>query len=285
MARKFKPDMFISFASPYAALAGYMMNKPVITFDDTEADPILHRIFPRFSDFIITSDSYEKDFAYNHLRFNGYKETEYLRDIHRNETSVPQEIDPKKPFILLRFVKHSATHEFGQAGFSPEYKKEIIDRFQSYGQVKISSEEELPSELEPYKINCAPEEMHQLMARASLFFGESATMAAESAVMGVPSVLVEDKGRGYTRDLEKKYGILKNFTSDQKEEALQYAKAMLKKSDNRGPYMEKHHEIIAHSTNVTKFLHWLTDHLPDSLVEMEYNKEVVKEKGSENQNP
>jgi len=271
-ARKFKPDVFISFASPYAALTGYMLNKPVITFDDTEADPILHRIFPRFSDFVITSESYEKDFRMKHLRFNGYKETEYLKDIHETHFTLPEDIDPEQPLILLRFVKHSATHEFGQKGFSLKDKKRIIARLEPYGQVKISSEDELPGELQSYKINCAPENMHQLMARTSLFFGESATMAAESAVMGVHSVLVEEKGRGYIRDLEKKYGLVRYYKPEQKEQALKHAVDYIKNTDKSGPDKELHKKIINQSTNVTGFLHHLTNNFPDSLLDLEKGK-------------
>ena len=48
------------------------------------------------------------------------------------------------------------------------------------------------------------------MAQASVYVGESATMAAESAVLGVPAVFVSTRGTWYTAQLERDYKLIQN---------------------------------------------------------------------------
>ena len=72
-----------------------------------------------------------------------------------------------------------------------------------FGKVIISSEIKLPKEIELYKVNIKPSEMHNLMYYANLVYGESATMAAEAAYLGTPSIYIDNVGRGYTDESRK----------------------------------------------------------------------------------
>ena len=65
------------------------------------------------------------------------------------------------------------------------------------------------------------------MAQAALIFGESATMASEGAVLGVPGIYIDPVGRGYTDEQEREYGIVFNFTHRQQEEAIKKAASIL----------------------------------------------------------
>ena len=62
---------------------------------------------------------------------------------------------------------------------------------------------------EKYRIKINPLDMHHVMAFASLYIGDSQTMAAEAGVLGVPFVRFNDfVGRiGYLRELEDKYHL------------------------------------------------------------------------------
>ena len=53
-------------------------------------------------------------------------------------------------------------------------------------------------------------DMHHLMAYCAGFFGESATMASECAVLGVPAVYAANSPRGYTDEQESRYGLVRN---------------------------------------------------------------------------
>ena len=64
-------------------------------------------------------------------------------------------------------------------------------------------------QFEQYRIKINPLDMHHVMAFASLYIGDSQTMAAEAGVLGVPFVRFNDfVGRiGYLRELEDKYEL------------------------------------------------------------------------------
>lgn len=63
--------------------------------------------------------------------------------------------------------------------------------------------------MEKYRIKINPLDMHHVMAFASLYIGDSQTMAAEAGVLGVPFVRFNDfVGRiGYLRELEDVYEL------------------------------------------------------------------------------
>ena len=78
-----------------------------------------------------------------------------------------------------------------------------------HGTIYISSERELDARLEPYRLKINPIDMHHIMAFASLYIGDSQTMAAEAGILGVPFVRFNVfVGRiGYLQELEEKYGL------------------------------------------------------------------------------
>jgi len=57
IAKQFKPDIFLSFASPYAGIVACLNKKPHLVFDDTEPDPIVQSIYRIFSSIILNSIS------------------------------------------------------------------------------------------------------------------------------------------------------------------------------------------------------------------------------------
>jgi hypothetical protein len=91
--------------------------------------------------------------------------------------------------------------------------------FSEYAQVFISSEKELSGELKAWQLPCAPEDIHHVIYYADLLFGDSATMASEAACLGTPAIYVDDQGRGYTDEQEKKYGLVFNFGTSAAEQS------------------------------------------------------------------
>ena len=75
--------------------------------------------------------------------------------------------------------------------------------------IYITSERPLEPQFEKYRIKINPLDMHHVMAFASLYIGDSQTMAAEAGVLGVPFVRFNDfVGRiGYLRELEDTYHL------------------------------------------------------------------------------
>ena len=53
----------------------------------------------------------------------------------------------------MRFVSWTANHDIGHSGVSPVNKIKAVKKFLNYGKVFVSSESELPSEIDKYRIN------------------------------------------------------------------------------------------------------------------------------------
>ncbi|NPA35438.1 MAG: DUF354 domain-containing protein [Chlorobi bacterium] len=216
-ARRFKPDLFLDFGTMYSCFSGFVLRKKHVVFEDTENAGIYRMLYKPLVDVIYTSESFEVDLGRKHKRFKSYMELAYLHKKYFNpDDSVLKTAGIKRgePFSIVRFVNWKAVHDFGKRGLTAENKKKIIKALEKYGKVFVLSEMELPAELKSYHLSVEPDKLHSLMYYASLVLGESATMASEAAMLGVPSVFIDKTGRGYTNELEKKYGTLLNFSPD-----------------------------------------------------------------------
>lgn len=218
LARKFKPDLFLSVASPYAAQVAWLMKKPHIAIDDTEAATTARKFYLPFSNQVITPDCFEKDLGKKHVRVNSFTELFYL---HPNRYS-PKPVDKllglknREKFVLLRFVSWNANHDIGQKGISLEIKNQLIEKLKILGfKILISSEGELPSQFKEYKIQIPPERMHDVLASASLFIGEGATMASECVMLGTPAIYVNSLTAGTLNEQSKHYGLISLRNGDE----------------------------------------------------------------------
>ena len=187
VAVKFKPDLFMSFASPYAAQVAFLLRKKHISFTDTENARLGSLAFVPFSTNIYTPNCYSVNHGKKHIKFNGYMELCYLLPKYykpNKSVNILLNIQKHTRYMLIRFVAWGATHDVGHKGISTENKILMVKEFSKYARVFISSEGLLPPELERYRIKISPERMHDVLAGASLLYGESATMASECAVLG-----------------------------------------------------------------------------------------------------
>ena len=68
-SRLFKPDIFVSFASPYAAQIAFYFNKPHIAFTDTENAKLGIGAFLPFTNAVVTPKTFKKPLGKNHIKF------------------------------------------------------------------------------------------------------------------------------------------------------------------------------------------------------------------------
>lgn len=144
--------------------------------------------------------------------YPGYHELAYLHPNHFEADKEKVEkygIDTSKPFFILRFASLNAHHDDGIKGINTEVAQNLINILSPHGQIYITSERPLEPQFEQYRIRINPLDMHDVMAFASLYIGDSQTMAAEAGVLGVPFVRFNDfVGRiGYLRELEDVYQL------------------------------------------------------------------------------
>ena len=225
IAKKEKPDLFLSFASPYCAHAAFMMRKPHIALDDTETARIGQALYRPFSDVILTPECFLRDFGKKQVRFPSFIELAYLHpDRFTPDPGIYKELglEENDPYVIMRFVGWTANHDIGQKGVSIENRIKAVDEFSKVATVFISSEKELPAELSKYRIEISPDRIHHALAYSSLLYGESGTMASEAAMLGTPAVFINNlKDRlGTLKVQEHTYGLIYCFT-ESKEDQLQ----------------------------------------------------------------
>jgi len=257
--KNFKPDITLSHSSFYLSQASYLFRKVKnITFEDTfNFEQVV--LYKPFADVILTGDfphpviSTKKE-----QNYRGYHELAYL---HPNQFSADSEIFSRlgiaegSKYSLLRFVSWTASHDRGHSGISIENKREAVEKFLKYGDVFISTEQPLPPDLELYKLNLPASEMHNVIASASLVYGESATMASEAACLGVPAIYHDNKGRYYTTELEEKYGLVFNFSELEEDQEKAIEKGVEILNQQPSDIWEKKRDVmLTDKEDVTAFL-------------------------------
>lgn len=252
IGRRNKVDIYIGFGSPYAAFASFVNGKKSIILDDTENALLGQCFYRRFATTILSPDSFSKDFGMKHKKFTSFMELFYL---HPEVFSSTVEERDRNSIALLRFVGWNAAHDAGHNGISLGAKKLIVDKLETFGyRVYISSENKLPDSLQKYALKINPAEMHEFLSRCSLLVGESATMASEAAMLGVPAFYFDNEGRGYTDALQKKYDLIFNY--NESDEAVGQAIAKLSEviGRDRTYWLNRRELLLAENFNPNKFL-------------------------------
>ena len=89
-------------------------------------------------------------------------------------------------------------------------------------------------------------------------------MAAESAVLGTPSIFVSSSRRGYTDELEEKYGLVHTFSGENQQElALKKAIEILTDKDSKKKWSKKREKMLKEKIDVARFLADLIEGYPD----------------------
>jgi predicted glycosyltransferase len=262
--REFRPDVLTGIMGPSIAVAGRLTRLPSVVFYDTEfakqtntfVYPLAHRV--------CTPDCYQGKVRGHHVQYAGYHELAYL---HPNRfTPEPQRlasfgVEPGEPYSIVRFVSWQAIHDRGERGLTGAQKRYLVKLLERRGRVLVSSEAPLPDDLAALEVKGPVEDIHHLMASAQLMVGESATMSSESAVLGVPAVFIASTGRGYTDDEEHRYGLVRHFTEDRFDDAVDQVEKFLASSP-RTFGEQARARLLGEKIDVTQ---WMVDFFEKSL--------------------
>ena len=211
--RRNKIDIAVTRTCPYTTIAAKLCCVKHIILDDTEHAAAKTTFMTNIVDEVLVPECFWFPLRKDELRFPGNIEIHYLHPNRFTPSPVWDllGIEPDTRFAIVRFVKWDAWHDTQLVGgFTLDQKRQLIARLSKHLRVFISSESELPSDLEPYRIHIPIQRMHDVQAAAALFVGESATMASESVVLGTPAIYIDEVGRGYT-DEEARHNLLWMF--------------------------------------------------------------------------
>lgn len=262
LAIKFKPDLFLSFSSPYAAQVSFLLGKPHISLDDTEHAKIGHFFYVPFTKVIISPFCYKKSFGQKHILVDSFFELFYLhKNIFTPDLSILDSLNIKnnEKYVIVRFIAWGASHDFGQSGLDDKSKFQLIEYLSNKVKVFISSEEDLPKELEKYRLNISPDKIHNILHFASLYIGEGATMASEAVMLGTPAIYINSLSAG-TLEIQENSGLL--FSLKNSDDVINKCNDIF---DHKQNFEKKSNSFLSKKINITFFLLWFVKNYPKSL--------------------
>lgn len=197
--RAFDPDVVLSQLNPASVTAAALSDAESVVFHDSETAGKLAQALAPLTDRICSPEGVHQDLGEHHERYRGFHELAYLHpERFEADPELLREhgVDPDEDFAVLRTVSMGAYHDVGAAGLSASQARRLARELSEHGTVYVSSEGEPPADLPAEPLPVPPADVHHLLAEASVFVGDSDTMAIEAAVLGTPSVRVDCFGEG-----------------------------------------------------------------------------------------
>jgi predicted glycosyltransferase len=261
LARSFGADI-IATRNPAgvqgARLAGAL---GIFDTDDGSAAGIHFHAARPFAHYLTSPDCLPERWGRRHVLYPGYKQSAYLHPDHFTpDPTVLSDLglSTDEPFFVVRFVAMDASHDKGEDGMSHEAKRAVLLRLQKHGRVFLSCESKVPDEWAHLAYQLAPHRLHDLLAFASIFVGDSQTMAAEAAYLGTPALRCSSfAGRlSLLDELEHRYGLTWAFPPDATAALLKKLDELLARTDVRSSIAEGRARMLSKTTNVAV---WFTD--------------------------
>ncbi|MFZ2322071.1 MAG: DUF354 domain-containing protein [Ignavibacteriaceae bacterium] len=273
IVNQFNPALMIGTSSEITHI-GKIMNIPsvVVNEDDAEAVPLFAKLsYPFATNILVPSNCSVGRWRKKTIFYEGYHELAYLHP-KRIQLDEYKKEDNKKLFFL-RFAKLTAHHDEGKTGITDQLALELINKLKQHGNVYISSERELSKELNTYRTNLPPSEILSFLSSSDLYIGDSQTMTAEAAVLGIPSIRFNDfVGKlGYLEELEYKYGLTYGIKTSEPEKLFQKLDELLSFPNLKEVWQKRRLKMLSDKIDVTSFMLWLIENYPDSIRMMNAN--------------
>jgi len=256
LVKQERPDVLASIGGTFIAHVGFITRTTSLVFYDTEIANLQNMITYPFCSKLFVPDCYAGRVPERKTtRYKGYHELSYLRPevfTPLKDTAIENGLDPVRKNYFIRLVAWAANHDVGYRGIKTESLHELINRLSASGNVIISSEKPLPMEFARYLYKGNISEVHHVLACCDLYIGESATMASESAALGIPAIYIADSFRGYVDDIGKRYGLIKSVNKFTTDSVMTIIDEMTCRDKNY--WKEKRSQLLDECINVSDFV-------------------------------
>lgn len=136
------------------------------------------------------------------------------------------------PLFVARFSAYTAVHDRKARGIPSVVQTEVIRRLRRKGAVLISREG-IANRLflrdgSESRLPVPPEDFHHLLAASDIYIGDSQSVAAEAAVLGVPTLHMSSfSGRLFYLKLLERRHLVRSFASGNEEAFLDALEVLL----------------------------------------------------------
>ena len=262
LARRESVDAFVGLMGPSIVVAGRLLRRPAFVLYDTEVAVRTNRwVYPLATE-VITPECYTGTVRGNHVTYAGYHELAYLHP--RRFTPDVRRIEEfglgRRPYVIVRLPSLDSSHDGAEKSTAARDWEAWIRETDASHDVRISAEGALPKSLETLRLRGPVTDIHHVIAFADVVVGESATMAAEAAVLGTPAVFIGATTRGYIDDIEHRYGLIRRFRPEEFAAAAAAANDMAAR--DRDHWSRERERLIDDHVDVSD---WLATHLMSQL--------------------
>jgi predicted glycosyltransferase len=265
-ARAFHPDVILTRNPAGVQVARVMRNVTgVFDTDDGKAAGIHFRSAAPFANIITTPDCMNEHYGKKHRPYPSYKALAYLHpDRFTPDPGVRALLGVgDEPYAIVRFVEMSASHDRDESGMGTADKRKVIELLRERGRVFVSCEGEMSAEYEPLRFSVPPHLMHDALAQAWICVGDSQTMAAEAALLGVPSLRCSSfVGRlAYLEELEHRYKLLESFKPEDADRLLDRLAELEPGAELDASRDERREKMLTEKVELTGWYRHLLDDL------------------------
>lgn len=257
LARKFRPhlmagtDLGITHVGRLLGIPSIIINE-----DDSKAIPLLARLaFPHATAILAPNCCDQSPANHKKIGYEGYHELAYLHPnyFQPDKTMLPERMQSAERYFIIRFASLHAHHDEGRSGIDDELASQLLEILTPHGEVFITSERTLSLGLESYRLPVHPAVIHHAMAFADLYIGDSQTMAAEAAVLGVPSIRFNDfvGELAYLDELEYKYQLTKGIRTSQSDDLLKIVSEWSRDSSLKTHFAKKREVLLEATIDVS----------------------------------
>ena len=246
------------------------MKSIILDDDDDDIQPLFTKFAHPFCNVLLSPEALKghrkkKDTIY----YSGFHELAYLHPNHFTpDNSVLEKIGitNNDPFFILRFNSFKAHHDVGVKGLSLENKRKLIQKLKCYGKIYITTEREIEHEFKQYQLALSPEKIHSLLYYATMFIGDSQTMASEASVLGTPAIRSNSfVGRiSYLEEEEHKYGLTYGFRPNEFDGMIRKIDELLAMPNLQQEWQKKRQNMLNDKIDVTAFMVWFVENYPES---------------------
>lgn len=260
-ALKFKPSVFLSHGSIYAAHAAFILGKTNIALEDTGNKEQVF-LYKPFTKFILTPSVFPNLYGKKQIKYEAYHEIAYLHPkYYQPNANIFNFMNNAKrnKFVILRFVSWKATHDIGKGGIDNEVSQKLVDFFEERNyKIYISSEKKLPEKYEKYKISIPPPLFHHALYFADIVVGDSQTIVAEAGILGTPAIRFNDlvgTTHGYHHaELEDKYKLIYNIHTKDRDVLFQVLENLTSEINIKKTWDERKSRLFNDKIDLTEFL-------------------------------
>jgi uncharacterized protein len=201
------------------------------------------------------------------IGYPGFMKLSYLHPAVFIPDSSKLGISIDEPYFLIRLSGLKAHHDSGEAGLTVSTLRNIIAKLNKKGEIYITAENELPADMEQYRLSIPVEDIHHFLYFSQMLISDSQSMSVEAAILGTPSIRVSSfTGRiSVLEELEKRYSL--TFGIMPGDDKLLWSKMdeILNLPDAKGVFQQRRRKMLDEKINVSEFITWFIHSFPESV--------------------